>query len=166
MSLSFPLLTHSPMAARSLAALLLGGVLAAAPAMAGDPETLSIADPYFRDTLPGQDLTAGFAVIRNSSDKDCALRAASAAGIERLELHEHQHDHDHASGGHGGMMRMRKVVLLPLPAGGTLELSPGGYHLMGFGAQTLTAGDSVDVELDFGDCGTRTVAFAVVDPRR
>ena len=140
---------------RSLALLALLLVASLSPAALGD---VVITDPYFRETPPGQERTAGFFVATNDSKQDCVLVAASAPGIERLELHEHRHE--------GGMMRMREVETLPLPAAGTLELRPGGYHLMGFGVSPLTAGDTVAVNLDFGGCGAQTVPFSVVDPRR
>ena len=151
---------HSRLSAkplRLLSSLLLATALLPAVTLA-DKGAVVVAEPYFRETPPGQERTAGFFVATNGSDRNCALIAASAPGIERLELHEHSHE--------GGMMRMRQVDALPLLAAGSLELRPGGYHLMGFGVAPLTAGDSVAVSLDFGDCGSQTVSFAVVDPRR
>ncbi len=134
-----------------------------APLMAcadeGDNHPIAIADPYLRETPPGQAHTAGFFVATNRGASDCPLVAASAPGIDRLELHEHRHEN--------GVMRMRQVEQMIVPAGGTLELAPGGYHLMVHGLSApLAAGDSVDILLDFGDCGSRTVSFSVIDPRR
>lgn len=139
--------------------MLLVAAILPAVVMADDSEALIIADPYFRETLPGQDRTAGFFVASNTGNQNCSLVAAAAPGIDRLEIHEHSHE--------GGMMRMRQVAALSVAAGDTLVLSPGGYHLMGFGVSPpLVAGETVTVSLDFGECGSKTVPFAVIDPRR
>ncbi|MFA5495210.1 MAG: copper chaperone PCu(A)C [Porticoccaceae bacterium] len=115
---------------------------------------LVVGDPYFRESIPGQSRTAGFFTLTNPGAEDCALAAASAEGIGRLEIHEHSHDN--------GVMRMRRIDLLAVPAGQTVMLEPGGYHLMGFEvAEPLKAGDSVEVTLDFGACGAQVEHFAV-----
>lgn len=136
--------------------LLLAVPLVAAPTLADD---LAVSDAHFRESIPGQSRAVGFLAVTNHGDRDCALVGASAPGIERLEIHEHRHDN--------GVMRMRRVRSLPLPAGDTLTLAPGGYHLMGFGLSApLKAGATLAVTLDFGPCGTRVESFAIRDPRQ
>jgi copper(I)-binding protein len=50
----------------------------------------------------------------------------------------------------GGMMRMQEVPSIAVPAGATVMLEPGGYHLMLIGlAAPLTAGQTFDVTLEF-----------------
>lgn len=50
----------------------------------------------------------------------------------------------------GGMMRMQEVPSIAVPAGGTVMLEPGGYHLMLIDlAAPLTAGQTFDVTLEF-----------------
>jgi copper(I)-binding protein len=61
-----------------------------------------------------------------------------------VELHEMKMD--------GGVMKMKAIERLPLPAGQTVALKPGGYHVMLMGlAQPLNAGDSIPVTLTFED---------------
>jgi len=63
----------------------------------------------------------------------------------------------------GGVMRMRKLAGgLALPAGETVTLAPGGYHVMFIGLKApFRAGDSVPVTLDFQKAGSVTVEFRV-----
>jgi copper(I)-binding protein len=58
----------------------------------------------------------------------------------------------------GDMMRMRPVAALDLPAGQTVELKPGGFHLMLLDLkQTIKEGDVVPVTMVFeGKDGKRT----------
>lgn len=136
-------------------------LLSISPLIAADvgAEGLVIGDPYFRESIPGQSRTAGFFALTNPGPVDCALEAATAEAIGRLEIHEHSHD--------GGVMRMRQIDLLAVPAGQTVTLQPGGYHLMGFEvAPPLKAGDTVEVALDFGSCGVQVEQFAVRAPDR
>ena len=62
----------------------------------------------------------------------------------------------------GGVMRMRAIDSLALPAGKTVELKPGGYHLMLLDlAQPLKEGDSVPVVLTFADAAGRKTSQEV-----
>lgn len=50
----------------------------------------------------------------------------------------------------GGMMRMQEVPSIAVPAGGSVMLEPGGFHLMFIGlAAPLTVGQTFDVTLEF-----------------
>ena len=72
--------------------------------------------------------------------------ASSAAGI--VEIHEMKMD--------GGMMQMREVKDVELKPGATVELKPGGYHVMLMDLkQPLKQGDTVPVMLRFEKAGTR-----------
>ena len=59
-----------------------------------------------------------------------------------------------ASAGGGGMMGMQPVARLEIPAGGTVELKPGGYHIMLMGlARPLKEGDEIELTLSFAKAG-------------
>jgi copper(I)-binding protein len=67
----------------------------------------------------------------------------------------------------GGMMTMRAVDKLPLPAGKTVELKAGGYHVMLMDlAKPLKEGDSVPLKLTFEDKGGKKVTQDVIAPVR
>ena len=60
------------------------------------------------------------------------------------------------------MGRMRMAQRITVPAGGTAQLSPGGYHLMlSQAGKPVHVGDTVPLTLRFADASTLTVNFAV-----
>jgi copper(I)-binding protein len=62
----------------------------------------------------------------------------------------------------GNVMKMRQIDRLALPAGKTVQLSPGGYHLMLLGLKApLKAGDSFPLTLKFEKAGEVTVKVRV-----
>jgi periplasmic copper chaperone A len=135
----------------SLLGLLLA--LVAAPSWAD----VTIADAWVRGTVPGQKATGAFMQI--TSPTDAALVAAASPVAKTVEIHEMKMD--------GGMMRMRAVPQIPLPAGKPVPLAPGGYHVMLMDlAQPLKEGDSVTVTLTFADKDGRKTTQEVKAPVR
>ena len=64
--------------------------------------------------------------------------------------------------GMGGMMTMVEVDKVEIPAGGTVEFKPGGYHIMFMElAGTFTAGQTIDLTLTFANAGPITVKAEV-----
>jgi copper(I)-binding protein len=60
------------------------------------------------------------------------------------------------------MMGMEPVARLEIPAGGTVQLAPGGYHIMLIGlTKDLNVGDTVQVTLKFEKAGDVTVTAQV-----
>lgn len=82
-------------------------------------------------------------VVKNQSKSATRLIGASSPAFERIELHTHTKSSE-------GTMRMHSVESYALPAMGSVDLKPGGHHLMLFGFTGQT-GDSVDVRLSFAD---------------
>ena len=118
--------------------------LAAAPAGAD----VVVKDAWVRGTVPGQRATGAFMKLESSADS--ALVAAATPAAKAAEIHTMAEE--------GGVMKMRAIPSLALPAGKTVELRPGGYHVMLLDlAQPLKEGDSVPVTLTFVDkSGRRT----------
>lgn len=134
-----------------LPGILMVSLLASAAAVAGE---LEIDDARVREVLPGRSLTAGFFSVTNHTGRDCALRGGETSAAGTVEVHGHQHK--------DGMVRMRRVQELSVPAGETVVLEPGGYHLMLINTADFPAPEQViDMALDFGDCGILTVEMAV-----
>ncbi len=103
---------------------------------------LSISDPYVREVPPGQMISAAFMMLKNDTNKEVALIKASSDVAKTVELHEHVHD--------GGMMKMRQVPKIVIPANGVTPLKPGGYHIMLIGlTRKIKAGDKINLTLDF-----------------
>ena len=94
------------------------GVLATQSAWAAN---ISVTDAWARATMPGQKVSGAYMQIR--SDADARLVGVSSPAVPRVEVHEMKMD--------GDVMRMRALPNgLALPAGKTVALTPGGYHVM------------------------------------
>lgn len=67
--------------------------------------------------------------------------------------------------GDSGMMTMQPVESIPVPAGETVELKPGGYHVMLLEVKkVLAVGDTIDVTLTFEKAGEITTTAEVREP--
>ncbi|MCU7883929.1 MAG: copper chaperone PCu(A)C [Candidatus Thiodiazotropha sp. (ex Lucinoma annulata)] len=109
---------------------------------AGD--SIMVDDPYVRAVPPGQPNSASFMSLHNKSGQGYTLIGASTSVAEVAELHTHTMD--------GGMMRMRKVEKINLPAGERVSLQPGGLHIMLIGLkQKLVPDERVQLTLQFED---------------
>jgi copper(I)-binding protein len=83
-----------------------------------------------------------YVTLRNTGSAPDALVGASSEAAEVVELHETIRD--------GEVMRMRPVAKLALPAGATLEMKPGGLHLMLIHLKrALRPGEQVPLTLTF-----------------
>lgn len=87
-----------------------------------------VANGYVRDTLPGQTVTAAYCELTNTTSEDAVLTGVSTPIASSVEMHETRND--------GGMVRMRRLDRLVIPAGSSVRLEPGGRHLMLFDADT------------------------------
>ena len=105
---------------------------------------IKIADAWVRAPAPGQ-TTAG-AYVELTSDRDAAIVAAGSPAAARVEMHSTTTE--------GGVMRMRAVPRIDLPAGRSVKLGAGGTHLMLIDVkQTLKAGDRVPLTLSVQTAG-------------
>jgi copper(I)-binding protein len=115
---------------------------------------VEIENPWMRATAPGAKVAAGYVTLRNKSGSPDRLIGASSPVAAKVETHVHIKD--------GEILRMREVKSLDVPAKGTLELKPGGGHLMFIDIkQPLKEGDKVPVTLMFEKSKDMTVEFHV-----
>jgi len=92
--------------------------------------------------MGGAGTGAVYVTLTNSGAQADALVSASTDAAQTAELHETRQE--------GGVMKMRPVKTIPVPAGGKTELKPGGYHIMLMGLKhDLKPGDKVAVTLEF-----------------
>lgn len=127
---------------RSLLSLTAGLLLAAGAALAQTP--LQVRDAWARPTVPGQSTGGGYLKLQSATAD--RLVGGSSPVAERLELHSMNME--------GDVMRMRQVEAVELPAGATVELRPGGLHLMLLGLKApLKAGERVPLVLRFEKAG-------------
>ncbi|MES9970245.1 MAG: copper chaperone PCu(A)C [Candidatus Thiodiazotropha sp.] len=105
---------------------------------------IMVEDPYVRAVPPGQPNSASFMVLHNKGEKGSALMSASTPAADVVELHTHTMEE--------GMMRMRKVEKIDLPAGEMVKLQPGGLHVMLIGLkQKLVPDEKLTLTLTFED---------------
>lgn len=151
-----------------IATALCGLMLAAPIAMAGEgvqDNKMEVAEhlhgdlmlkgAFARATLPNQPVAGAFLTISNTGSQDDVLVGVSADFAGRGEVHEMAME--------GETMKMRELPDgLVIPAGETVELKPGGYHLMFMKLnEPLVEGDTVEATLEFQNAGSVTLPFSV-----
>ncbi|WP_427453339.1 copper chaperone PCu(A)C [Litorimonas sp. WD9-15] len=132
--------------------LVLSAAILAACSAASTEEGIEISDIRFNPPLPGQTTGVGFMSLENKGPADRLISASSPLS-DNIELHTHLNDN--------GVMRMRKVDAIDLPAGETVELKPGDYHIMIFDTE-MVAGEETTVTLDFETAEDVTLVVPVV----
>jgi len=114
---------------------------------------ISIEQPFARATPPGQPNSAAFMQLSNKGEAT-ALVAAHSSVANVVELHTHIHDE--------GVMRMRKIEQIELPAGATTLLEPGGLHVMLIDLkQPLQDGSRIDLTLEYADGSMQQIEVPV-----
>lgn len=126
------------------------GLLAAAlllnSAAWAQPGTVQALDAWARPTVAGQPVGGAYLRLQNTGGAADRLLGASTSVAERVELHSMQMS--------GDVMRMRQVDAIELPAGATVDLAPGGLHLMLMGLKApLRAGERLPLVLRFEKSG-------------
>lgn len=136
-----------------IAAVALGAAPQLARGHSFDAGALHIDHPWTRPTARGQN-AAGYLSISNSGATPDALLGVQCALATRMTLH--------ASSMAGGIMSMRAVAIVPIPAGGTATFAPGGLHVMFEGLRAPFAdGATVPAALRFQRAGVVPVRFRV-----
>lgn len=121
---------------------LVAAALVAAPAFAAGE--ISVSDAWVRGTVAGQKATGAF--MRLTATTDVTLIGAASSAAKIVAVHEMKQEN--------GVMKMAAVPRLPLAAGKSVLLQPGGYHVMLMDlAQPLKDGDTVPITLTFEDKG-------------
>jgi copper(I)-binding protein len=107
-------------------------------------DTVHITDARARAVPKVAPASAAFMTLHNKDSVDHVIVAAESPVAKAVELHTHTND--------GGVMRMRQIDSIKVPAGGMTMLKPGGLHIMLIGLnQAMNEGDSVSLTLVFAD---------------
>lgn len=116
---------------------------------------LVIHHPWSRATAPSAKVAAGYLVIENKGREADRLISATFSSSATVELHDMAVE--------GGVMRMRELPLgIDIPAGGKVELKPGGLHMMFMGLSAgLKEGENIKGLLVFEKAGRLNVDFKV-----
>jgi copper(I)-binding protein len=144
---------------RLLRAALAAAILIVTPALAhngvihlGD---INISLPFTRATLPNAPVGGGFLTIENTGTEADRLVSATSEVAGETQIHEMAME--------GDVMKMRQLAEgLEIPAGETVVLAPGGFHIMFMGLkQAFVEGETVAVTLTFEKAGSVEVLLPV-----
>lgn len=128
-------------------------LMAGSQAVAGDAP-LEFEGAWSPEAPPGR-MMAGYVTIRNVSASDIVLVGGESERFDRVEIHTMSMDE--------GVMRMRRLDQLVVPAGETVELAPRGLHLMLIGPkETLGAGDRIEIILRDGEGNEHELVMEVL----
>jgi copper(I)-binding protein len=145
----------------------------------GGSASITVTDPWARASSAMAAAGAAYMTIQNTGSAADALIGASSPAAKTVEVHETVvmgSPAPSASDGMGmgsplpsasgeaggGMMGMQPIARLEIPAGGTVELKPGSYHIMLIDLnQELKAGDTIEITLKFEKAGDVKVTAAV-----
>lgn len=112
-----------------------------------------IEDSYVRVVPPGQKNTGAFMTIHNASDKIRRITSAQSNVAKIVELHTHVHEE--------GMMKMRQIDKIDIPAMGKTVLKPGGLHVMLIGiTEAIVEGKPVKITLVFANGERKEIEVA------
>ena len=118
---------------------------------------LEIQDPFAWAVPPGQTNSAIFMRLVNGGDAPLVLVGGRSEAAAAVELHTHTME--------DGMMKMRRVERIAVPAKGAVALEPGGLHIMLIGLKRdLVPGGAVDLALALDDGSVIPVQAEVREP--
>jgi uncharacterized protein YcnI/copper(I)-binding protein len=136
-----------------------GGMsMSPAPATSGDSYKvgdLTVKAPWARATPGGAKIGGGYLTVTNNGSSADRLVSATVDFADHVEIHEMSMT--------DGVMKMREISGgLEIKPGETVELKPGGFHMMFVDLkQPLKQGDSVKVTLKFEKAGSLDVKFNI-----
>jgi periplasmic copper chaperone A len=119
---------------------------------------IEIGHPYARAMLPGAEVGGGYLKLTNEGGTDDRLVSAVSDRAGSIQLHEMKIDN--------GVMIMRELQGgIAVPKGKSVELKPGGYHVMFMNVkQPFKEGETIKATLTFEKAGSIEVEFVVGAP--
>ncbi len=119
-------------------------------------DAVAIMNAWIREAHPDAPVNAGYMTLVNVGSEDVTLVKLESPAFEKVELHEMAMV--------DGLMKMRELTEVVVPAGGQARFEPGGSHLMLKGPERhLTEGQTVDLTLTFRSGREQTVSVRVAD---
>lgn len=107
---------------------------------------ISLSGAWARATPGGARIGAAFLEISAAAGIEDKLIGASSPIAQSVELHDHIRD--------GGIVKMRRIDVIPIATGKNVTLKPGGLHLMLMDLKAgLKEGDEFDIILTFEKAG-------------
>ncbi len=107
---------------------------------------IDVKDAWVPATAPNAPAATAYMVLHNKTDQDDQLVSAESASVKSVTLHTMSME--------GGMISMRMVKSIPVPAHGMTALKSDGYHLMLKGLKKrFTQGAIIELTLKFKHAG-------------
>ncbi|MCP3956833.1 MAG: copper chaperone PCu(A)C, partial [bacterium] len=123
---------------------------------AASGDAVAIMNAWIREAHPEAAMNAGYLTLINVGSEDVTLVKVESPAFEKIEPHEMAMV--------DGLMKMRHLDAVVVPAGGQARFEPGGRHLMLMGPERhLTEGQTVDLTLTFRSGKKQTVSVKVDD---
>lgn len=117
-------------------------------------QVVKASNPYARAVPPGQPNSAIFLTLQNPSKTAYSIKSADSPDSKVTELH--------TTIDNKGVMEMRKVEKMDIPAQGETVLKPGSLHIMLIGLkQDLKVGEKTKVTLTFNDDSKMTLEVPI-----
>lgn len=108
---------------------------------------LGVTDAWIRAAPPGVSTVAGYVTLKNTGDEPITVLTVQSDAFRMTSLHETLVDK--------GVSKMREMHRLKIAPGETVQLQPGGKHLMLMQPRReILIGDKVEMMFMLGD-GTR-----------
>ena len=115
--------------------------------------SIQIIKPIVRVSAPGQSMSSSYFQIQNKGSSADKLVGVTFSRAKEVQLHEMKMDMDR--------MMMRQINAIEIPANGSVELKPGGYHLMIMGLDNpIKEGEQLKMTLQFEKAGKIDVTFS------
>jgi len=122
-------------------------ILGSCSAFGGEDAGITVTDAWMRASLGKVPTTAAYFKVENKGATEDRLIGVSTPAAAMSHLHESVEEN--------GVMQMRSVAALTLKPGQSLQLDPGGLHVMVMNLKApLKAGEKVPLVLSFEKAGT------------
>ena len=128
--------------------------LSAAPVRADGH--LVVENAWIRTAPPGTPMLAGYARLSNRGDEALSVNGVASPRFGKASLHETREEK--------GVSTMRPLPSLVIAPGASVDLAPGGKHLMLMQPRgDVAAGQKIEIEFLLGDKRRQRVEFVVAD---
>lgn len=125
--------------------------------VAAAPAKLEVSDAWIRESNPARNITSAFVTLRNPTGKAIVVVGVSAPVAKVVEMHEMKTI--------DGVMSMRRVDTIVVPARSSIKLEPGGMHLMLIDlVSRAKAGTVLPITFRINDGSSITVNAPVKNP--
>ncbi|SEL57682.1 hypothetical protein SAMN05216262_11441 [Colwellia chukchiensis] len=115
---------------------------------------IKVENSYARESIPGTSISSAYMTIKNLSNSNRRLVAATSDVSDRIEIHQHTMV--------DGLMRMRQLRFVDILANDSVQFQPSGLHLMIFDLkQSLTAQQQMTITLHFDDQTSVDVTYSI-----